>query len=613
MMNRIRLFRGLSLALALTATGARGDELFNTNEAELIEVLKSGEPAQKAIACKKLAVFGTKDSVPLLEPLLADEQLASWARIALEAINDPAADEALRNSLKEAKGNLAIGTVNSLGFRRDAAAVPQLSAAFAASVTADDAEATDAAAWALGRIATAEAIETLRGGLKSEKDAVRNAAAQGVVLAAEQLLAQGKDTEAAKLYDEARAAEVPTQRKLEATRGAILARGDAGIPLLLEQLRSDDKKFLQLGLGTARELPGQQVADALVKELETAPTDRAALLIYALADRKELADAPAILQAAVDGDKPIQLAAMKLLARVDDADNVDALLQAAADEDVEVADAATRALADMNGDQINAHLGELLPRAKGKQLVVLLNLVGKRRLQAADALNGALAQEDAAIRAAALTALGETVGPEQLDLLVKQCLTPRDSADAPTAWRALKAASIRMPDRDACAATLAAAMSDASPAAQAQLVEILGAVGGPTALKSIAAAMKEGDDKVLDAGTRTLGQWMELDAGPVLLDLAKTTPAEKYQVRALRAYIRIARQFRMADETRAEMCAQALEAASRPEEQQLVFAVLERYPNESSLGVAKAAAERAELKAEATRVAAAIEQKLSGN
>ena len=240
-MRLFRAFALLSVALLATAT-VTADELFNTNEAALIEVLKSGEPAQKAIACKKLAVFGTKDSVPLLEPLLADEQLASWARIALEAIDDPAADEALRNALKSAKGELAIGTVNSLGFRRDAAATPQLSAAFAAGVQAKDVEATDAAAWALGRVATAEAIETLRGGLKSDNDAVRNAAAQGAVLAAEQLLAQDKDAEAAKLYDEARAAEVPTQRKLEATRGAILARGDAGIPLLLEQLRSGDKR-----------------------------------------------------------------------------------------------------------------------------------------------------------------------------------------------------------------------------------------------------------------------------------------------------------------------------------------------------------------------------------
>lgn len=72
MMISMRLFRSFAatLALALVAQAATADELFNTNEAALIEVLKTGEPAAKAIACKKLAVLGTKDSVPLLAPLL---------------------------------------------------------------------------------------------------------------------------------------------------------------------------------------------------------------------------------------------------------------------------------------------------------------------------------------------------------------------------------------------------------------------------------------------------------------------------------------------------------------------------------------------------------------
>ena len=39
------------------------------------------EPAKKAIACKQLAIHGTKQAVPELAKLLHDEQLASWARI----------------------------------------------------------------------------------------------------------------------------------------------------------------------------------------------------------------------------------------------------------------------------------------------------------------------------------------------------------------------------------------------------------------------------------------------------------------------------------------------------------------------------------------------------
>ena len=615
MMISMPILRGLALALPLLFVSAvTADELFNTNEAELIEVLKTGEPGAKAIACKKLAVFGTKDSVPLLAPLLEDEQLASWARVALEVIDDPAADAALRDSLAKTKGTLAIGAINSLGVRDDVTAAPQLQKALAAGVAANDAELVDAAAWALGKIGTAEAIAALQAHVKHESPAVRNAAAQGLILAAEGLLAGGKSAEAAKVYDEARAANVPKQRVLEATRGAILARGADGVPLLVEQLRSDDKKFLQLGLGTARELPGEQVAAALVEELETASADRAPLLIYALADRKELVDAPAIVQAAVNGDDSIQLAAIKVLARADEASHIDALLQAAADENADVSLAAATALADMKGQRVEAHLVELLPNADGKPLAVLLNLVGKRRIATAtESLTAALSNDDAAVRQAALKALGETVTPEQLPLLVKQSLAAREPADEAVAWRALKAASIRMPDRDACAAELAKGIAGASPAAQAQFVEILGAVGGGDALQVMGAVMRHGDDQVLDAGTRALGQWMEVDGAPLMLDMAKNAKGEKYQVRALRSYIRLARQFKMSDAERAEMCQKALAAAKRDDERELVFAVLERYPNEHSLKVARAASEQPELKARAVRVAEAIEEKTGGN
>ncbi|MGD9648438.1 MAG: hypothetical protein AB7U73_22195, partial [Pirellulales bacterium] len=96
------------------------------SEAELIETLRSAAPAEKALACKHLATLGSKAAVPELAKLLADEQLASWARIALEAIPDPAADEALRAAVGELQGKLLVGTINSIAVRRDPEAVELL-------------------------------------------------------------------------------------------------------------------------------------------------------------------------------------------------------------------------------------------------------------------------------------------------------------------------------------------------------------------------------------------------------------------------------------------------------------------------------------------------------
>jgi len=67
--------------------GAAADQPGGEKEQKLIAVLKSdAAAADKAMACKQLAVYGTAQAVPSLAPLLSDENLASWSRIALEAI-----------------------------------------------------------------------------------------------------------------------------------------------------------------------------------------------------------------------------------------------------------------------------------------------------------------------------------------------------------------------------------------------------------------------------------------------------------------------------------------------------------------------------------------------
>jgi hypothetical protein len=95
------------------------------------------------------------------------------------------------------------------------------------------------------------------------------------------------------------------------------------------------------------------------------------------------------------------------------------------------------------------------------------------------------------------------------------------------------------------------------------------------------------------------------------LDLAKTGP-NKYRVRALRGYIRIARQFVMAEQPRLEMCQNAFQAAVQPAEQKLVLDVLKRYPNLETLKFAvKVTKDVPALHKEASQAALEIGRKLT--
>ena len=116
-----------------------------------------------------------------LAKLLGDEQLASWSRIALEAIPGEAADESLRKAAGSLKGKLLVGVINSIGVRRDAGAVELLVGA----IGGKDADVASAAAVALGKIGNAAAAKSLRPKLAGASLVFASAVAEGCILCAE--------------------------------------------------------------------------------------------------------------------------------------------------------------------------------------------------------------------------------------------------------------------------------------------------------------------------------------------------------------------------------------------------------------------------------------------
>jgi len=138
-------------------------------------------------------------------------------------------------------------------------------------------------------------------------------------------------------------------------------------------------------------------------------------------------------------------------------------------------------------------------------------------------------------------------------------------------------------------------------------------MGGKTALETVAEAAKSDNAQLQDAATRVLGEWMSVDAGPALLELAKD-PDCPFRARALRGYLRLPRQFgsRLSGQQRVDMCRKAWQAAERDAERELVLQVMERYPDAGMLRLAVEAAKHPSLKDEATAVAVSVAQKIGG-
>lgn len=603
-MKLINTFRFPSLVLAsllLCSSWSVAQVTTITSEPELISILQSeAAAADKAMACKRLAIYGSEKCLTDVGKLLQDDQLSSWARITLEAIPGKASGQVLREAALLVKGRLLIGVLNSIGVRRDVDSVEVLSK----YVTDSDAGVASAAAVALGRIGNETATEVLKESMAKVGDEVRSAVAEGLVLSAEASMLQGKLDYAMEIYDSVRSAKVPQQRIVEATRGAILSRKTAGIPILLEELRAPEYFRFQLGLSVARELQGREVDQALASELSSAPADRATLILVAMADRPTTVDVQAIIKAVSAEAKPVRLTALKSLGLVGDVACVTPLLDACQGADVELTDTVVEALSKISDARVDSELAKRMEGANGSVLVVLIRALGARGVPASDGMVKALNDADGDVRNAAFVALGDTLPASKLSVLVNQFLSPKYAADQDVAAISLKTAAIRMPDREACANELAAALTQIKKAGlKAKLIEILGAVGGTKALATVGEAALSGEEASKDAATKVLGNWMTMDAAPMLYSLSEKMPEDKYRVRAVKAYLRIARQFDMPLQQRVSMAESAMKIARQPEEKKLVLDVLKRNPSLEMLQLAVMFAASEDIKADAVAVA----------
>jgi len=559
----------------------------------------------KELACRQLSLIGGSGNVAAVAALLTDEKLSHMARYALERIPGPAPDEALRQALAKVKGKLLIGVIHSIGVRHDPAAVNALADRLADS----DREVAAAAARALGKIPTPAATKALWGALSTASGRACPAVGEACLLCAERLAAADKRDEAIAIYDRLRSADTPKPIRRAATRGAILVR--QSIDLLVEQLQSADDEMFALGLGLVRQMPAAGIAAAAARELPCLAAWRQIRLVQALADRGDKTATPAVLALAEKGDMAVRLAAIEALAKLGNVGMAVLLIQTAAGEKADLAAAAAAALANMPDRDLDVLLGRSLRDANPKIRRLAAEILGQRHSpSAADGLFGATADADKTVRQAAIKALGATVKLPDLGRLAEFLLKAPGPAERTAAEEAIAAASAGIADKDACADKLLALLAGADIEGKSALLRTLSQIGGPKALASVCAAMKDPSQEIQDVAARALSNWTTAEAMDELAAIAKDSSNQKHKVLALRGYVR---QIGLSDarpDQKLGMCDKAMRLADRDDERKLVLGALGGISTPQALDRALSYLDQPGLNSEAASAAIAVAWRL---
>jgi HEAT repeat protein len=604
---------GVILALALVALAVQAPQPDGTREARLIQVLRSGASAQeKDKACRELQQIGTTASIPVLAGLLADRELSHMARFALEPMPYPQAGQALREALSRTESLLKVGIINSLGFRAESGAVPEL----VPLLQSPDLEVAIAAASALGRIATPDAVLALERLRTAAAAPLLPVAAEASLIAAERLAA-GDGPAAGRIYEQLQSPHWPVHVRQGAFAGLLATRPDEALIRVVRTIEGRDPTLKAVAIAYVPMLKAPGAPERIAALLPRLPAETQVPLIDALAGCESRATLGALQKAASSPRPEIALAAVKALGKAGDASTVRVLcgfLNGTPSADTKKEEA-IRSLERLRGENVDTELLACLKAAPAAVKVPLIGILTSRRATTAlpDLLQEARTGAPE-VRVAAVKTVGSWGGADQLP----------DALEILTGWKvedgradvelAVARLSRKIPDTDAQADRIIAALQSATePAVRCSLLRVLGSVANGKALGAVREALTSSNPDVKETALNTLINWPRAAAAGPLMALWRVSgdPAEKSSI--LQGVIR---QLRRGDSSTAEVVPlykELLGGARTREERVLILSGLGDVADPAALALVEPSFADPQVRLEAEWCALNVARKLANS
>ncbi|HPY29737.1 MAG TPA: HEAT repeat domain-containing protein [Verrucomicrobiota bacterium] len=580
-------------------------------EAELIRVLQSAATAvQKADACKLLRQRGTAAAVPALAPLLRDERVSQAARFALEGIAAPEAAAALREALNLTSGLLQAGIVDSLGWKRDAAAVPTLQPLLASAETS----LAGPAALALGRIGGSEARAALRAAWDHATPPVRSFMAEGLLQCAEQLLAQQKNAEAQTLYTLLTAAAAPESVRVAAHAGLIRSAGDRALTKIVAALQDSDAAAQLAALQLAGEVADPNATRVFAGLLPRSSPALQIGLLALLAQRGDPVALPAVQAAAQSPESAVRTAAWAALGELGDARIVPLLAQAALSADANEQQAARTALVTLRRGEVAEALVQHLGRAPATMQVELVRaLTARAETAAVPALLQLAGSDRPATQQAVFRALGQLADGHHAGALVKLLEDARDDATRTGVMGIFESLSDRLPTGQGLdTAPIVRGITKGDLGTRQALLQVCAFFASEPLRTALRAALQDDAAPLRAAAARALCDTQDPDLLPDLLTVARETADANLRSSAIEGIVRLVTDdtTSLTTEQRTDALVAANALATRTGDKRRVLSGLGRVPNATTLKLAALAAADASVRPEAEAARLAVAKQL---
>jgi len=562
-----------AVAVYVARSGAETERLPFVKE--LLKALDEPRDAEiKSFLIGRLQLAGKGEIVKPLAKLLIDPILGGPAARALTVVHSAEAESAMIKAFDAAPAGNRESLIQALGEMRSLAAVKKISPL----ASGPDERLRAAALAALANIGDPASQSVLERTAVTDSPYGRAKAASLYLLFAERLRDSGNKDLSEKICREfLRNYGLPGESQVRASALTLLAGilGPGIFDVLLEAMDSPDGKFRQRALELADLIPGETATARWIEKSARAGPDARADIIAMLGRRGDQSALPAVREAIRSEDKAVRLAAVGAASRLAGDEVFDEVWPLFQSDDEDQVAAVRRAFSCFSPDKAVAKAAELLPNSPPRARVALIGILAERQArERAGLVLAEVANENSAVRKAALESLEKIVRPDDAPLLIDLLLSNATPPEIVLIQNALVAATAQIADPWARSGAILAALNKAPASKRPDLMRPLARIGGERALGWVVMETKSPDGQCQTAALSTLAGWMTADALDELFQIARAAPDRKTRYLALRGVTRLAGGEPFSSDRKIALLKEALGIAAETNEKNLVLSAL---------------------------------------
>ena len=350
---------------------------------------------------------------------------------------------------------------------------------------------------------------------------------------------------------------------------------DELVKMIVKLIGDSDREFRAAGLDQVRtSAKGAAATQTFANQLKTLDAEHQIALLSALSDRGDVAARTAVVELiASSKDESVRASAINSLGRLGTAADLPLLIKTLSAASGAEQSAARRSLVQMVGDSINKTLAaELKSSAPGAKSALIEILATRRATDTLPALVAATVDDNAQVRSAAMSALGQIGRVEQIAALLPGVLKAQKGGERDNAERNVALICSRIDNEDQRGTRVIEALKTVAAADRDELLPLVGRVGGRKLIDFVGDIASEQDPTRRKFGINALSNWPDASVADKLLEIANKTTDAAERNQAFQGYVKIsATRDNRNDAQRLDRMREAMKAARSPDERLLVI------------------------------------------